>query len=477
MEEENEIPEHKVVDSDLLNRGEFIAFLTEVIETKLTAKEQYSFAIDGLWGAGKSFVLDCLEGRLKSKYLVIRYNCWKHDYYEEPLIGLLSEFAKALNTEQTFDYEEHEKKFKILLGKGINAIIKPMIEAKTGLNVDQIVGEFNNIRDVLSLQHVDASKVNANLPVDALIEQIQDCLAQLFLDSRGIVLLVDELDRCLPDYAIKVLERLHHLCEGSRIVQVLAVDSSKLDGSIRKAFGKMPKDAKIKLSSEKKNNEFDDFFSEEYLQKFIHNTFKMGTGSINGHEMELFNGFEKLFDLSNDVNDVKNFSEVIFKDIPIRVVKQVCDVAKTTHQMTLKALGIEQSTKYDACHMMVEMLWSVCCLHYHEQIENIICYADSSKIGNGHSISIKIDNPKTHDEKLCERLKIFFEDHSNHVIDNQTKELILNAQTLRNKVAAFCCNGHAKGIKLSPATSLLIQNNVFLRKFGNILQRSSTMFS
>ena len=38
-------------------------------------------------------------------------------------------------------------------------------------------------------------------------------LAKALTESNTVVIIVDELDRCIPEYAIKVLERLHHLTE------------------------------------------------------------------------------------------------------------------------------------------------------------------------------------------------------------------------------------------------------------------------
>mgnify|MGYP003533024634 FL=1 len=45
--------------------------------------------------------------------------------------------------------------------------------------------------------------------------------------------MVDELDRCLPEYSIKVLERLHHLTENTdNVITVLSMDKSQLEKSV-----------------------------------------------------------------------------------------------------------------------------------------------------------------------------------------------------------------------------------------------------
>lgn len=70
---------------DLLQREEYIKLLESLIDNKTQNHQGFSFAIDGSWGCGKSFILRMLEKSLDSKgYLVIHYNCWDNDFYKEP---------------------------------------------------------------------------------------------------------------------------------------------------------------------------------------------------------------------------------------------------------------------------------------------------------------------------------------------------------------------------------------------------------
>ena len=84
---------------DILNREEFVDKLVTLTENISANRTSTSFAINGVWGCGKSFVLDMYEERLNAiqseetandKYFVIRYNCWKYDYYEEPLVAIVA---------------------------------------------------------------------------------------------------------------------------------------------------------------------------------------------------------------------------------------------------------------------------------------------------------------------------------------------------------------------------------------------------
>ena len=71
--------------------------------------------------------------------------------------------------------------------------------------------------------------------------------------NKPIVVIIDELDRCKPDYAIKTLEVLKHFFDVSGFVFVLAIDDEQLKNSVQTLFGAI------------------DY--EGYKRKFINNSF------------------------------------------------------------------------------------------------------------------------------------------------------------------------------------------------------------
>lgn len=59
-----------------------------------------------------------------------------------------------------------------------------------------------------------------------------------FCQQKKTILLIDELDRCLPEYQIKVLESLYHMFDIPNLIVVIALDKGQLEESIRNKFGK-----------------------------------------------------------------------------------------------------------------------------------------------------------------------------------------------------------------------------------------------
>ena len=107
------------------------------ISTLNNAKNQLSeikkgccFSIEGGWGIGKTFVIEEVSDRLKlqqseetfdNQYFVFNYNCWKYDYYKEPLVAIISSMLESL---------EIDKKW---FDKGIDKILKKVGEECTEL--------------------------------------------------------------------------------------------------------------------------------------------------------------------------------------------------------------------------------------------------------------------------------------------------------------------------------------------------------
>lgn len=91
---ELEIEINNIWAKDKLNRKGYADFLYKIIESAQTSEEEDKaliFAIDGEWGTGKSFFIDLWIKDLKAKgHLVSRFDAWKNDIVDEPLVGFLS---------------------------------------------------------------------------------------------------------------------------------------------------------------------------------------------------------------------------------------------------------------------------------------------------------------------------------------------------------------------------------------------------
>ena len=123
-----------------------------------------------------------------------------------------------------------------------------------------------------------------------------------------------KLDRCIPEYQIKVLERLHHIFNDIENMQViLAVDKAQLERTIQKMFG-------------------DNVDTQKYLAKFINFEIELDEGTYNRRFEEMFDFYFNQFD-GNDDPDIIEFKSNIFVGIATREKIEIVEKCHLLHNL------------------------------------------------------------------------------------------------------------------------------------------------
>ena len=199
--------------SDHLSRQPFIDLLKNIIANQSATKTGYSIAIDGEWGSGKTWILNELESQLDKNYLVFHYNAWENDFYDEPLVAILSVMIEKLNqvTSQKSLYEAAIDELLRQASADLLTLVSGIVKEATKIDAEKIIrrkkGFFRRIKEHTKLTVKD---INTLVPLQHTLQEVRNNLKKLS-EKFHIILIVDELDRCLPEYAIKVLERLGFL--------------------------------------------------------------------------------------------------------------------------------------------------------------------------------------------------------------------------------------------------------------------------
>jgi len=159
-------------------------------------------------------------------------------------------------------------------------------------------------------------------------------------EKHAIIICVDELDRCLPEYAIKVLERLHHVFEDIDNLQVvLSIDKNQLDKTVKTIFG-------------------DDVNVAGYLTKFIDFTIKLPRGDIDKEKFDLlFDDYVKNFKYSNGYVTIKStddFLNELFAKTNIRRQIKIIEKAKLVHSLMPKTSNL--TIDYMAIEIFLTMI-------------------------------------------------------------------------------------------------------------------------
>lgn len=325
---------------DVLNRETFVNKLKILVEMLANKKQGCCFGIDGAWGSGKSFVLEMLEEQLKdiqleetkdNKYFVFHYDCWKYDYYEEPAIAIISSMQDVVKEEISMFTESTSQNIKLAwrtVETTLGKIAGEFCKNKIGVDLVDIAKDVLKENDAEKNNNEEFDKLYGfKRALQAARENIQD-----IAKNKTVIIVVDELDRCLPTYSIKVLERLHHIfVDIENVIVIISVDKTQLTHSIHQIYGGIEVDT--------------------YLRKFISFRVSLDKGRTKSF-FEKFATYTDMFEYTDiERNEIEQFFSDYFYDYSMRDRESIFRKAEYIHNI------LKEDTKYDCSIMAFEVLY------------------------------------------------------------------------------------------------------------------------
>ena len=442
--------ENAIDRNDFLHN--FIDFL-DVVEGSM------SVAIDGRWGSGKTFfvkqakmILDSFNthitlydttgldevkqtwlkahpdeiGRTMNPQLCVYYDAWMHDNDEDPILSLIFYICQSIYTDFTF--EKNENTFSIMKSiadffgeKAISSILS------VAESVEQGKDPFETIRSSQSIQ-----------------EQINGFLESL-LPEQGdrIIVIVDELDRCNPAYAVKLLERIKHYFSNDYLTFVFSINSFELQKTIRKFYG-------------------NDFDGSRYLDRFFDHRFSLPMPNLKKFYARFRNLEHNLmFDIADAVIRNYNFElREISRYLPL--IKVV--INETEHgTMHERFFRFEEKTNRFCLHIILPIMIGL-------KLYNMNLYDEFVNGKNSQPmIDVLVDQTFTYVVREC----LFLPNETLVESENADETTSLKNRLIQAYDAIFNSSENNKrlGVKLGNMTlfpqykSLLNQAESFLSKF------------
>ncbi|MEJ5143942.1 KAP family P-loop NTPase fold protein [Sphingobacterium sp. MYb388] len=243
-----EINEADAFKNCKLQRHELAISLTKLISG---FTEGGVIALNNSWGSGKTTFIKMWEGLLKEEnFTTINFNAWENDFEDSPLVALIAELKNKFNTngESTFkEILKHGGKITLDIGQVLaKNIVKKYIGNQTISDIIDAVNKSSN--------EIFAKEIDNYLERKNSIEEFKKSLSSFVTENSEklpIIFFIDELDRCRPSYAVKLLECVKHIFSVPNVVFILSIDKTQLCHSINGFYG-----------SEK-------FDSSDYLRRFI----------------------------------------------------------------------------------------------------------------------------------------------------------------------------------------------------------------
>lgn len=224
-------------NADLIH---FIAILDAI-------EDGCSIALDGNWGSGKTFfvkqakmVMDAYNEYIKSyteddrniiksvqtdksvidlsemqPQVCVYYDAWENDNDDDPILSLV--YTILNGADEDFSFRE----------RSFLEIAAGLMQTFTGRDWKQIIDGLKG-KDPLE-------KLKQSKHIETLVAEFLKSL----LPEHGnrLVVFIDELDRCKPSYAVRLLERIKHYFSNDQITFVFSVNTNELQHTIRKYYG------------------------------------------------------------------------------------------------------------------------------------------------------------------------------------------------------------------------------------------------
>ena len=224
--------------------------LSDLVET---ISDPMVIALDAPWGAGKTVFLKCwvgahgLENGGTAK--TVFFDAFRHDFVDDPLVGLTGAISERLGSQGA--KAQPLKKAKEAVSKLARPALRIGLAIATS-GATEVTGAIVDAGLKAGSKELADASTNFWQKEDgkrAAMQNFRTALEQLASEQK-LVIVVDELDRCRPDYALNLLEVIKHFFDVKNVHFVLGVNLKELANSVRARYG-----AGVQ--------------GERYLQKFI----------------------------------------------------------------------------------------------------------------------------------------------------------------------------------------------------------------
>ena len=213
-------------------------------------------ALDARWGEGKTwFVRHWAKYLDDTQHNVIYLDAFANDYLEDPFLTIAAEISQTFKESEEIDDDEikdfNAKTASVLISL---AAVIPMIAAKAGMHWIGLGGAGEAFKEVYeegkALYDTASEEIAAKVKekIEKKIENhqvekqtIHDFKKELAVLAgkldKPLVFIIDELDRCRPDFAIRLIERVKHFFDIPKIVFVLVMNKPQLSQSVQNFYG------------------------------------------------------------------------------------------------------------------------------------------------------------------------------------------------------------------------------------------------
>jgi hypothetical protein len=177
-------------------------------------------------------------------FVTLYYDAWSNDFVDDPLVAFIDEITTRIEGRDELEAEKWQERIEKMksfantvawrtIPVGLKLLTAGLLDAKD-FN-EQVLSEAVQNVSGEAIEQYRSMKDDVAAFREALTELVEE--VQTAGDGNPIVLFVDELDRCRPDHAVLLLERIKHFFSIPGITFVLSMEPDQLQHSVRALYG------------------------------------------------------------------------------------------------------------------------------------------------------------------------------------------------------------------------------------------------
>ena len=214
------------VDDGVLGFDNYKDALINIIKS---SDPHFTVGIFGGWGTGKTTLMKMMRKGLDDDgEVTVWFNPWRYEKEEHLIIPLLQTIELELKKRKIAKSQTIEKlgKTVLALASGFSGQI-PMVGA--GISVKDAIDTY---RELFESKNLSSIYFDLTQQLSSIVEELKE------KNKERIVIFIDDLDRCLTDKALQVLESIKGFLDMDGYVFVLGLSRDIIEKCVDRKHGK-----------------------------------------------------------------------------------------------------------------------------------------------------------------------------------------------------------------------------------------------
>lgn len=296
---------------------------------------------NGPWGCGKTThalrMESCINSDYSSSHKCVYWNAAKSDFAQEPLPAFVAALSKYVSDEEKENFEKSGYELcRDVMGAALFQFSSQLCKTITKIDLAKIVVEIKKAVEEIDPEEVQKrcfSELIRGAREDEGRMKTAQNLIKAISQGKHVVILIDELDRCRPDFALKMIELIKHLFCEAKCSFVLVMNKISMCSSISHLYGL-------------ENTE-----AQKYLNKFFQLELRLPSVDTKGKGetcsyLYLSHLLAKDERLKMEMNPlIKEFIETIVrhKGLQLREIERIADTMNLLYTMRKAKFGAQKN--------------------------------------------------------------------------------------------------------------------------------------